>query len=129
MKDQATTIEQSKRLIEMGVPAEKASMVRIDDADIPSFREELSIDLEGFERDGHTYTPAYTVADLLELLPMFIEQDDTYYLYISKCYEGWYVGYETEKGSGRLHCRGVELVDVLIETIDRLLADGYKSNV
>lgn len=73
--------------------------------------------------------PAFTVADLLELLPMSIEQDDTYYLNISKCYEGWYVGYETEKGSGILHCRGVELVDVLIETIDRLLADGYKLNV
>lgn len=129
MKDQVTTSEQSRCLLELGVPAEKASMIRIDDADFPSFGEELSIDLEGLVRDGHTYTPVYTVADLLELLPMFIEQDDTYYLNISKCYEGWYVGYETEKGSGRLHCQGVELVDVLIETIDRLLADGYKLNV
>lgn len=129
MKDQVTTSEQSRCLLELGVPAEKASMVRIDDADIPSFKEELSFDLEGLKRDGHIYTPAYTVADLLELLPMFIEQDDTYYLNISKCYEGWYVGYETEKGSGRLHCRGVELVDVFIETIDRLFTDGYKLNV
>ena len=66
MKDQVTSIEQSKRLIELGVPAEKASMVYRKTNILGIVR------LEVKKGKGGVVAPAFTVADLLELLPSMI---------------------------------------------------------
>ena len=71
MKEQVTSIEQSKRLIELGVPAEMASMVwdTISLASHPILREwDTSTDTKRWqvERGGHV--PACTVADLLNIM-------------------------------------------------------------
>lgn len=74
MTDQVTSIEQSKRLIELGVPADKASMVWIVTG-------RSTYNLEKWKTDAETkailhqkfpdgYIPAFTVADLLGLLPL-----------------------------------------------------------
>nr|DAU07336.1 MAG TPA: hypothetical protein [Caudoviricetes sp.] len=67
MTDQVTSIEQSKRLIEMGVPAQKASMVWRTRS-IKTGRRKLQIACEEYIgwmcRNFPTqYAPAFTVAD------------------------------------------------------------------
>lgn len=129
MEDQVTSIKQSKRLIELGVPAQKASMVWEMDEDCARLK--IWNTDEKTRRILHSkypdyYAPAYTVADILELLPMFIERKGTFYLNITPCYEGWYAGYETEKGSELASYRGPKLVDVLMAATEWLLSNGYK---
>ena len=60
---------------------------------------------------------------------MFIERKGTFYLNITPCYEGWYAGYETEKGLELKSFRGPKLVDVLMAATEWLLSNGYKLNV
>ena len=133
MKDQVTSIEQSRALLELGVPAEKASMVWVR-------IEVITYDLEIWETCAETkniiwqdfsdrYTPAFTVADQQELLPVFIDAKGTFYLNISKCYEGWCVSYETESGAELISHRGTKLVDVLMDATEWLLSNGYKLNL
>ena len=138
MKDQVTSIEQSKRLIELGVPAGKASMVWIPGYEfdaltrrfIPNDKEcFLSISYDRSSLMGDNIVAAFTVADIMELLPMFIERKGTFYLNITPCYEGWYAGYETEKGSELTSYRGPKLVDVLMAATEWLLSNGYKLNI
>ena len=71
MKEQVTSIEQSKRLIELGVPAEMASMVwdTISLASHPILREwDTSTDTKRWQADRVGHVPAFTVADLLNII-------------------------------------------------------------
>lgn len=133
MTDQVTSIEQSKRLIELGVPAEKASMIYQS-----HFTQGVpKLYAQPYQRNGYPpkekiredVAPAFTVADLQELLPVFIDAKGTFYLNISKCYEGWYVSYETESGAELISHRGIKLVDVLMDATEWLLSNGYKLNI
>ena len=132
MTDQVTSIEQSKRLIELGVPAEKASMVWEMDEDCARLKI-WNTDKETrrvlHNKYPNYYVPAFTVADQQELLPVFIDAKGTFYLNISKCYEGWYVSYETESGAELISHRGIKLVDVLMDATEWLLSNGYKLNI
>jgi len=76
MKEQVTSIEQSKRLIELGVPAEKASMVWCPmyylDVKAKQFNiGEYNIYIKGDEPTIHVEEtiPAFTVVDLLNIIP------------------------------------------------------------
>ena len=68
MKDQVTSIEQSKRLIELGVPADRASMVYRKTNVVGIVR------LEVKNGKGSIVAPAFTVADLLILLSDMAEK-------------------------------------------------------
>lgn len=78
MKEQVTSIEQSKRLIELGVPAEKASMVwfpeyKIGDNKLPIYPTgtyELVMKYKSFGDMEDKVIPAFTVADLIAILPI-----------------------------------------------------------
>lgn len=77
MTDQVTSVEQSKRLIELGVPAEKASMVWHT---MPAVIGRSKLRIAEEEHVGWMcrnfpgqYAPAFTVADQQELLPVFID--------------------------------------------------------
>lgn len=132
MTDQVTSIEQSKRLIELGVPAEKASMVYVNNADIPSFKAELassSIDLKELIDDGHEYYPAFTVADLLGLLPPKISwQDPSDGNFRMRRYMGengieWVVDYD------RFIANDVSIINALVETIILLVSTKHELNI
>lgn len=72
MKEQVTSIEQSKRLIELGVPAEMASMVwdTISPASHPILRVwDTDTDTKRWQVDNIGHVPAFTVADLIAILP------------------------------------------------------------
>lgn len=69
MENQVTSIEQSKRLLDMGIPADKASMVwtTVDNYKAVVERDLcLSENIEGY---------AFTVDDLLGMLPFIMEYD------------------------------------------------------
>lgn len=75
MKEQVTSIEQSKLLIELGVPAEKASMVweTISLVHNPTLLIwEANTDMKYWQVDNLGYVPAFTVADLLNIIPLGI---------------------------------------------------------
>lgn len=67
MKDQVTTIEQSQRLLQLGIPSSKASMVWTECsgdyhlAVLPHYRASLACIEDGVS------VPAFTVVDLLNL--------------------------------------------------------------
>lgn len=77
MKNQVTSIGQSKRLIELGVPAEKASMVWEMDEDCARLKI-WNTDKETrrvlHNKYPNYYVPAFTVADLLILLSDMAEK-------------------------------------------------------
>lgn len=76
MVNQVTSIEQSKRLMKLGVPAEKASMVWFPEYKIvgnairiaPNGNYELIIKRPYIVEDK--VVPAFTVADLIAILPI-----------------------------------------------------------
>ena len=140
MKDQVTSIEQSKRLIELGVPAEKASMVweywinQDFSKDVP---EEVFYNLNTKTNRGTDSCdrdiPAFTVADLLGVMPTDIPavvgQDHDYALTLSNNF-CWNLRYE----NSHMHqCIGeqleFDLVDLLCNRIEWILSNGYKLNL
>lgn len=130
MKDQVTSIEQSKRLIELGVPAEKASMVWEMDEDCARLRI-WNTDKETrrvlHNKYPNYYVAAFTVADLLEVLPKAIWDDVKGWslLVIRFRSKGFpRVGYEAEHGI-IWSCGEVSLLGNIIETIDWVITNGY----
>lgn len=130
MKNQVTSIEQSKRLIELGVPAEKASMVWEMDEDCARLKI-WNTDKETrrvlHNKYPNYYVPAFTVADLLEVLPKAIWDDVKGWslLVIRFRSKGFpRVGYEAEHGI-IWSCGEVSLLGNIIETIDWVITNGY----
>lgn len=77
MKNQVTSIGQSKRLIELGVPAEKASMVWEMDEDcarLKIWNTDKQTRRVLHNKYPNYYVPAFTVADLLILLSDMAEK-------------------------------------------------------
>ena len=130
MKNQVTSIKQSKRLIVMGVPAERASMVWEMDEDCARLKI-WNTDKETrrvlHNKYPNYYVAAFTVADLLEVLPKAIWDDVKGWslLVIRFRSKGFpRVGYEAEQGI-IWSCGEVSLSGNIIETIDWVVANGY----
>jgi hypothetical protein len=130
MKNQVTSIGQSKRLIELGVPAEKASMVWEMDEDCARLKI-WNTDKETrrvlHNKYPNYYVAAFTVADLLEVLPKAIWDDVKGWslLVIRFRSKGFpRVGYEAEHGI-IWSCGEVSLLGNIIETIDWVITNGY----
>lgn len=133
MTDQVTSIEQSKRLIKMGVPADKASMVWHT---MPAVigRSKLQIAEEGHvgwmcRNFPGQYAPAFTVADLLGLLPPKIScQDPSDGNFRMRRYMGengieWVVDYD------RFIANDVSIINVLVEAIILLVSTKHELNI
>lgn len=105
------TIEQSQRLIELGVRTEKASEYKVVGSTCPS----------GIGGQVMMDRPIFTLTDLLKILPKEIVVDgDEYYVVYSACYPGgeWGAHYESKWSStaeyvGKSCC--MELIDALYE--------------
>ena len=126
MKDQVTSIEQSKRLLELGVPAEKASMV---------YRKRYIKNgyvLDVSDREMGVVAPAFTVSDLLgKVLPGVIQgAHNTYELTLQAMVGGgWRFYYSPALTELEAEAIGEDIADNLIELLcDRvewLVANGY----
>lgn len=140
MKDQVTSIEQSRRLLELGVPAEKASMVweywinHDFSKDVPeevfyNLNTKTNREADSCDRD----IPAFTVADLLGMLPPDIpavgEQNHDYFLTLSNGF-CWCLRYENSRMPHMYIGEKLEfdLIDLLCDRIEWLLSNGYKLN-
>lgn len=93
MENQVTSIEQSRRLLELGVPAGKSGMLWQRFVGFPKF--EVSdkdsvwyLVLVPYYDIRYEYIPAFTVADLLGMLPTIISYKDRLY-YLSVCISGY----------------------------------------
>lgn len=77
MTNQVTSIEQSKRLLELGVPAEKANMVWVPDYKFddrtrqffPTGDYNLTPKHNIYAVIAENVIPAFTVADLIQIMP------------------------------------------------------------
>lgn len=132
MTDQVTSIEQSKRLIEMGVPAEKASMVWEMDEDCARLKI-WNTDKETrrvlHNKYPNYYVPAFTVVDLLAVLPPKISwQDPSDGNFRMRRYMGengieWVVDYD------RFIANDVSIINALVETIILLVSTKHELNL
>lgn len=132
MKNQVTSIVQSKRLIVMGVPAERASMVWEMDEDCARLK--IWNTDKGTRRVLHNkypnyYVPAFTVADLLAVLPKTIWGDQKGWIHLI-------IRFPNED-----HCKIVydnsynilwkcdgSLLSCIVETIGWVITNGYRLN-
>ncbi|MCM1301980.1 MAG: hypothetical protein NC226_09700 [Bacteroides cellulosilyticus] len=114
MKDQVTTIEQSKDLLALGVSAEKASLAytTIIDAQGNEYETVMERDLVLPENiEGY----AFTVADLLELLPTEIDGHELCIYYTNFA---WWVAYRNTKNATLWAEYGDNLVEPILRMID-----------
>lgn len=139
MKDQVTSIEQSKRLIELGVPTEKASMVweywiKQDFSKDPSeevfynLNTKANRQIDPSDRD----VPAFTVADLLGLIKPIHIFENLWCPCIerTKGNDGWmfeYGGMSEDEDFGYAQCHSI--VDLLVSRIEWVVSNGYKLNL
>ena len=137
MENQVTSIEQSKRLIDLGVPVDKASMVWewvYDEVD--GIGSELKIWQEcnmdkilAYQEFPESFIPAFTVADLLGLLPPKISwQDPSDGNFRMRRYMGengieWVVDYD------RFIANDVSIINALVETIILLVSTKHELNL
>lgn len=135
MKKQVTTIEQSKRLIELGVPAERASMIWDKSSVGRKYRLGVwNTDAETkaweYRLDPKSFIPAFTVADLLGVMPKNIPaagvQNHDYFLTLSHGF-CWKLCYEDNRTHRRIGEEvDFDLVDILCNRIEWLVSNGYK---
>lgn len=138
MENQVTSIEQSKRLLEMGIPAEKASMVwyRRGGVGLDSNNKimwgDWELSMPPITSNWYQETiPAFTVADLLGMLPSRMKVDgNTLKLRI---YRGryvddnsWDIWYERDEIEIRTctSAKGNTLIDAAFEMVKTLCEDG-----
>lgn len=136
MENQVTSIEQSKRLLELGVPEEKASMewktCRIKGYD---YDWTLDIACKGGRCVGNNNTslqiiPAFTVADLMGMLPGEIEDEGmTLEMSCFRYGESWAVRYYNQwQNYGHTYIC-YDLIGALFLAVTHLINKGYKLNV
>jgi hypothetical protein len=137
MKDQVTSIEQSKRLIEMGVPAEKASMIYQS-----HFTQGVpKLYAQPYQRNGYPpkekiredVVPAFTVADLLAVLPKKIMTNGgkVHILHIEACSSTspcWCLYWGDEATQVGWQER-ISFLHLLEDAIEWLCLNGYKLNL
>lgn len=130
MKDQVTSIEQSKRLIELGVPADKASLVYRK----RYIKRDYVPDVE--DREMEVIAPTFTVADLLEkVLPNVIQDaHNTYELTLKAvvgggwrfCYTPVLTPLEADNIGDEM---GDNLIELLCNRIEWIVSNGYGLNL
>lgn len=131
MKEQVTSIEQSKRLIELGVPAEKASMVweTISFVHNPTLLIwEANTDMKYWQVDNLGYVPAFTIADLIDILPTVcggfqigldrVRKDNTHIFYEDYA-DSSHIIFFIENS----------LVESCVKAIEWVLSNNYKLNI
>lgn len=139
MKDQVTSIEQSKRLIELGASADKASMVwrwgwvcgTVDEENYElKIWQECKMDkILAYQEFPESFIPAFTVADLLGLLPPKIScqgpSDGNFRMrrYMGENGIEWVVDYD------RFIANDVSIINALVETIILLVSTKHELNI
>lgn len=130
MKNQVTSIEQSERLIELGVPAERASMAWIDPLDTNEYI--LTSKLRRFYPSEQDIA-AFTVADLLGIIPKTITDGRgiVYKLNIGICSSTnhcWYLYWGDDERQIGWQER-ISILNALEDAIEWIVITGRKLNL
>ena len=130
MKNQVTSIEQSERLIELGVPAERASMAWIDPLDTNEYI--LTSKLRQFYPSEQDIA-AFTVADLLGIIPKTITDGRgiVYKLNIGICSSTnhcWYLYWGDDERQIGWQER-ISILNALEDAIEWIVITGRKLNL
>mgnify|MGYP000764334911 CR=1 FL=1 len=136
MENQVTSIKQSKRLIELGVPADRASMVWEMDEDCARLKiwntdEETRRILHN--KYSYYYVPAFTVANLMGLIPAEITYGRLYVSHpkipsVKNDFNVFYKRVGREKGAIKSF-RSPNLTWACAMMAEWLLSNGYKLNL
>lgn len=129
MTDQVTSIEQSKRLVELGVPAEKASMVWLAPIDLNEYYLTTKM---GYCCPDERDIPAFTVADLLGIIkPIDIGPDTCNPCLEKKGNEGeWRFEFGQILGDEDFgYDFNHSLIDLLVGRIEWIVSNSYKLNI
>lgn len=138
MKEQVTSIEQSKRLIELSVPAEMASMVwdTISPASHPILRVwDTDTDTKRWQVDNIGHVPAFTIADLIAMLPITCGDLHIHIEKITNSHKFiYYEGREYIHGEGYVESQTVlfvenSLVESCVKAIEWVVFNNYKLNI
>lgn len=125
MKNQVTSIGQSKRLIELGVPADRASMVYRKTNIVGIVR------LEVKKGKGGVVAPAFTVADLLGLIKSVVFTTNGLNPTLEKTgedrwdFEFGQISEDEEYG----FAHNKSLIDLLVGRIEWVVSNGYGLNL
>ncbi len=139
MTKQVTSIEQSKRLLELGVPDNKACMVWVPNWTFnersrqfePTGDYNVCFRYVAYKVMEEELIPAFTVEDLLCVLPKILYDNRGNALHINVTTStgcNWCLFY----GNHHAHAwfkDSDSLVDLLIEAIEWVISKGYKLNV
>lgn len=137
MENQVTSIEQSKRLIDLGVPAEKASMIYQS-----HFTQGVpKLYAQPYQRNGYPpkekiredVVPAFTVADLLGMIPAEITYGRLYVSHpkipsVKNDFNVFYKRVGREKGAIKSF-RHPNLTCACVMMVEWLLSNGYELNL
>lgn len=125
MEKQVTSIEQSNRLLELGVPAEYASVWWERYAGVPKLEERfrgswhLVLDKDEYNADHYDYVPAFTVADLIDI----IGEPEGYTFYITR----WGADYAVEfAGRNPVFFRNERLIDSAFQMVEHMKIHGIE---
>ena len=125
MNNQVTSVEQSQRLLELGVPAEMASMWWERYAGLPGNEERFKsawhivVEQDAHHADHYEYVPAFTVADLIDI----IGEPEGYTFYITRWDDGEQYAVELA-GYKPLFFLNKRLVDSAFQMVERLYEEG-----
>lgn len=124
--DIATSKEQSERLLKCGVPSESADMFRWSN----SYGDEF-LETHYKPSPAVSYTPAWSVSRLLQLLPSIVESrsvlPETYALILMPKDNGCVVSYANKKLKYITYVTE-PIVEACVQTIEWLTAHSYKLN-
>lgn len=126
MKAQVTIPEQSAHLLELGVPAEAASM------EWKSFDgKSWDISTKGMGLIGYR-GPAFTASDLFNLLPATIyDKDQEWHLFVHKISQSGYViiYYEAPHTNRYSYNTEGSYINALYDMIVKLITTGHKISI
>lgn len=131
MVNQVTSIEQSKLLLELGVPAEKASMVwdTISLASHPILMIwDTVAEAKCWQVDNFNRVPAFTVADLIAILPTVCGgfqigldrvRNDSTHIFYEDCADSSHIVFFIENS----------LVESCVKAIEWVVSNNYTLNI
>lgn len=139
MTNQVTSIEQSERLLELGVPAEKASLMWVPNWTFdertrqfkPTGDYNVCFRYVAYKVMDEELIPAFTVEDLLQILPKKLCDNRGNVLPINVTASTdsyWCLFWGTQKAY-KCWKESESLVDLLIDAIEWLVTNEYTLNV
>lgn len=123
MKHQiATDSNQSKRLLACGVDPNTADMLLYNNA--------LTVQVRGLGKIPDCATPAWSLSQLLTMLPKDMMWQGLYYRLVMGPFEyGWEIEYNDLSVTNNLHrVKAENLIEAVVQMIEWLTANEYKLN-